>query len=169
MKPVVRVSLGTLLCAALAACNAAPRAPADSAALDKSFIAHFGVPGDMPTEDGRPGPNLAETSPWRLFARRTPATPPQKPPPPVPAPLIEPVPRSPRPGLSWQPNTWEWNGQTFVWQAGRFVQVPPGLHWEYGGWRHDELGQLVWRTGGWLAGPDPTTREAQSDLLPMNP
>jgi hypothetical protein len=170
MPAATPLSLGSLACLVLlAGCTAPlPRKPGD-AALDRPFIERFGVPGDMPTVDGRPGPLLAEHSPWLLFGRAAPAQPRPKPPPPIPKPLIEPVPRPPAPGLSWQPNTWEWNGHTFVWQPGRFVAVPAGLHWEYGGWTYDRFGQLIWRTGGWLAAPDPSTRQAASDLLPMNP
>ena len=166
MHSITRLGLGLGAALVLAGCNAPSRLPADSAALDRPFITRFGVPGDLPTEDGRPGPALATSSPWRLFARMKPSQPVEKPAPPVPQPLIEPVPKAPKPGLAWQPNTWEWNGQTFVWQPGRFVSVPVGVHWEYGGWRHDEVGALVWRTGGWTS---ETVRTAVSDLLPMNP
>ena len=151
---------------AAAGCSAPGRVATDDASLDREFIRTFGLPSDMPPPDSRdrPASGLARRSPWLFFARSSPSAPPApKPPPPIPKPKVEPIPKAPAPGVSWQPNTYEWNGNSFIWLAGRWVPVPPGLVWQYGTWVMNEFGEWRWRTGGWAPpGAYPVIQQANA-------
>ncbi len=155
----LRNLLVPMLCL-LAGCSAPGRMPAGDASLDRDFIRRFGRPEDMPPPQrqalNEPADPLARRSPWIFFASRTEQAPAPKPPPPIPRPKVEPTPRAPARDVSWQPNTWEWNGKEFVWQSGRWTRVPPGLIWQHGLWTQNEFGEFLWRTGGWAPpGADP--------------
>jgi hypothetical protein len=151
------------LCLTVVSCSKPGRMAPDDASLDRGFIERFGLPGDLPPpgSSDRPASPFARSSPWLFFASSRPAAPVIKPPPPIPKPRVEPIPRAPVRGVSWQPNTFEWNGKNFVWQPGRWVPVPPGLVWQYGSWTQTEFGEYVWRTGGWVPpGPPPVFQQA---------
>ena len=181
MTPRAFILLG--LCFAVAGCAAPGRVAVDDASLDRQFIERFGLPNQMPPQGAtnRPAPALARSSPWRIFGRLGgDSQPAPKGPPPIPAPRVEPIPRAPARDVSWQPNTYEWNGKGFVWQPGRWVRVPPGLAWQYGTWTQNYFGDYVWRTGGWLPpgqqppplpGPPPEVIQAEATLpdLPLSP
>lgn len=135
----------------LAGCGL-PKLPApEQVELDREFNAKFGVPGMVPLEapEKRGVLGLALTKVFgdpQLRPRRV------RLPPAVPDLRVEPIPRAPR-GIAttWQPSEWDWNGLTFVWVVGRWVQPPAGWHWEGGHWTQDELGDSTWLTGGWVA------------------
>ncbi len=71
--------------------------------------------------------------------------------PPVPAPLVEAVPKPPVSGqeLSWQPGHWDWSGSGYVWQPGQYV--PSAGHtnmWMPGFWAKTESG-WAWQPAHW--------------------
>lgn len=75
-----------------------------------------------------------------------------------PAPLVEQVP-SARPGYVWAPGHYEWRGDRYVWNNGRWIDERPGMRWQEAHW--------VQRTDGswYLVGGQyvPTERYARSD------
>ncbi|MEM9069167.1 MAG: YXWGXW repeat-containing protein [Myxococcota bacterium] len=53
---------------------------------------------------------------------------------PPPAPRETPPP-PPAPGLVWQPGFWQWNGQNFVWIAGRWALPQDNKEWQAPSWQ----------------------------------
>lgn len=70
----------------------------------------------------------------------------------VPTPLAEQVPappRSPIP-LIWRPGHYDWNGTTFVWTAGEWVdRAGHGTLWQDGYWRRDGA-SYTWVPAHWM-------------------
>jgi hypothetical protein len=50
-----------------------------------------------------------------------------------PAPLVEPVPGM-RPGYTWSPGYWGWQGQSHDWVAGNWMHDRPGYTWQPHHW-----------------------------------
>src|SRR5262245_46306414 len=59
-----------------------------------------------------------------------------------PAPEVEVVGVSPRPGWVWEPGYWNWQGGRHVWVNGVWVAPRPGYRWEPHAWVHEGKG---WR------------------------
>jgi len=61
-------------------------------------------------------------------------------------------PRAYRPGrVVWRPGFWRWDGRGYVWEPGRYVEIPRHHHyrrWETGRWEH-RPGGWVWVDGRW--------------------
>jgi hypothetical protein len=147
MKRIVPI---VLLCLALAACGLPPPRSAEDIETDKEFTAKFGLPGMVPLEPEHPRGAL-ERAANKIFGDPAEKPKPVILPPAVPPAKIEPVARKPRFLVAqWQPSTWEWDGHQFVWTLGAWVQPPPGMVWQNGDWVKNELGDWVWRTGGWV-------------------
>jgi hypothetical protein len=69
---------------------------------------------------------------------------------PAPPPLrVEVVPPPPRPLVVWQPGTWHWNGASYVWLPGHYIERPAGARWEHGHWGY-RGGAWVWVPGHWI-------------------
>jgi hypothetical protein len=56
---------------------------------------------------------------------------------PPPAARIEVVP-SPRPGQTWAPGYWSWDGGRYVWVEGRWIEARPGFYWVPERWEQRE-------------------------------
>jgi hypothetical protein len=68
-----------------------------------------------------------------------------------PAPIVEPVPMA-RPGYTWSPGYWTWQGERYEWIAGNWMHDRPGYTWEPHHWVHnDDHWQL--QHGQWNADP----------------
>jgi hypothetical protein len=68
-------------------------------------------------------------------------------PPPVPQARYEPIPPPPAARLVWQPGEWHWNGATYVWVRGHYVERLAYYHqWVPGHWN----GAGVWVPGHWV-------------------
>jgi hypothetical protein len=70
-------------------------------------------------------------------------------PPPVPPPKAEHIPLPPvsAQALAWQPGHWNWDGQGYNWEPGRYVPAPsagPHHEWVPGHWAQDAQG-APWR------------------------
>jgi hypothetical protein len=66
-----------------------------------------------------------------------------------PAPLFEPVPAA-RPGYTWSPGYWGWQGQRHDWVAGSWMHDRPGYAWQPHHWvQNDNHWQL--QHGQWNA------------------
>ncbi len=62
---------------------------------------------------------------------------------------VVPPPPGPAEVSIWTPGHWEWNGRSYFWVGGHYVERPePGLFWEPGRWtaRH---GHWEWIGGHW--------------------
>jgi hypothetical protein len=73
--------------------------------------------------------------------------------PPVPAPMVETVPKPPVTGeaLVWQPGHWEWNGTGYVWAAGEYVPAAGhGPLWQPGWWSPTPAG-WSWQPAHWTS------------------
>lgn len=71
--------------------------------------------------------------------------------PPVPAPLVEAMPKPPvsAEALTWQPGHWDWSGSGYVWLPGQYV--PSAGHsnlWEPGFWAKTD-GGWAWQPAHW--------------------
>jgi hypothetical protein len=69
-----------------------------------------------------------------------------------PAPRVESVPPPPQATqmMSWQAGHWNWNGATWEWQEGQYVQAPQAAAvWEPGHWSQQASGGYVWVDGHW--------------------
>ena len=67
-----------------------------------------------------------------------------------PAPRVEVVPSAPSSVVVWEPGHYQWNGATYVWIPGRYVQRVASMgHWEHGHWAH-RGGAWVWIPGRWV-------------------
>ncbi len=147
---LVSASLTVSVAMGLVACGLPQPRPADDVQLDAQFNAAFGVPGSVPLD---PPVKYGVVGRALTGVFGDPALRPKmvRPPPAVPNPRIEPIPRAPRYGIyAWQPSAWEWNGMQFVWVLGRWVQPHPNLTWQGGHWTTDIMGAYVWITGGWV-------------------
>lgn len=74
-------------------------------------------------------------------------------PPPVPAPLVETMPKPPVSAepLQWQPGHWNWNGSGYVWQSGEYVPATGhGPLFQPGYWAQTPNG-WVWRSARWTS------------------
>ena len=74
-------------------------------------------------------------------------------PPPVPAPLVETMPKPPVSAeqLQWQPGHWNWTGNGYAWQAGEYV--PAAGHvplFQPGYWGQTPSG-WVWQPPHWTS------------------
>lgn len=72
--------------------------------------------------------------------------------PPVPPPLAEQVPAPPRVRVTliWQPGHYEWDGRTYLWQPGAWVErAGHGTLWQDGYWQRRGA-QSVWVPAHWL-------------------
>ncbi len=50
----------------------------------------------------------------------------------------------------WQPGHWIWDGSSWSWQQGRYVERPsPQAVWEPGRWVQQPSGGYVWVDGHW--------------------
>ena len=67
-------------------------------------------------------------------------------PPPI---VVERPVASPGAGYVWQPGFHQWNGNSYAWRAGTWVQ-PPHRHsrWVAGRWVHERNG-YYWQEGRW--------------------
>ena len=66
-----------------------------------------------------------------------------------PAPVVERVVVSPSPGYVWQPGYYLWNGTSYVWTAGTWVNPPyTSARWVEGHWVQSRRG-YYWRAGHW--------------------
>ncbi len=73
--------------------------------------------------------------------------------PPVPAPMVETMPKPPVTAepLSWQPGHWDWNGTGYVWQPGQYVPAAGhGPLWQSGWWTQTPSG-WVWQPAHWTS------------------
>ncbi|HLG86541.1 MAG TPA: hypothetical protein VKZ79_05025 [Alphaproteobacteria bacterium] len=69
-------------------------------------------------------------------------------PPPL-RPEVVPPPPGPPEAMVWAPGHWEWNGRTYFWVGGHYVERPEvGLVWEPGRWI-DRHGHWEWVGGHW--------------------
>ena len=74
---------------------------------------------------------------------------PYPPPPVVRAETIPPPPVS-EAALIWQPGHWDWDGQGYIWSAGRWVQrAGHGTEWQDGYWSNAN-GPWVWVPAHWI-------------------
>jgi hypothetical protein len=78
-----------------------------------------------------------------------PVAPPPNPYPQPPPPRVEVIPPPPRPQLVWEPGHWHWNGVTYAWVGGHYVERMAGRRWQppHWGWRG---GSWVWIPGHWV-------------------
>lgn len=74
-----------------------------------------------------------------------------------PPPEAETIP-APPPGeatYAWQPGHWNWNGASWVWVSGEYVQrvapPAPSAIWVPGQWQPQPAGGYVWVAGHWRA------------------
>lgn len=74
-----------------------------------------------------------------------------QPPPPAPPEVVPPPPPSTVP-LTWRPGHWRWTGvpgREWQWDAGRYVERPPGAtSWVVGQWQPAPNG-WIWVAGHW--------------------
>ncbi|HET6306344.1 MAG TPA: hypothetical protein VFG12_04115 [Rhodopila sp.] len=73
--------------------------------------------------------------------------------PPVPAPVVEMIPKPPvtAQALEWQPGHWDWNGSGYVWARGQYVPAAGhGQLWMPGWWARTDAG-WVWRPAHWTS------------------
>jgi YXWGXW repeat-containing protein len=72
------------------------------------------------------------------------------PPPPPRSDYYNPPPPPERPAaMVWDPGRWQWDGRTYVWVEGHYIERPyRGAIWVPGRWEH-RRGQWVWFEGRW--------------------
>lgn len=73
--------------------------------------------------------------------------------PPVPAPMVEAIPKPPVTGqaLMWQPGHWEWNGTGYMWLPGQYVPAAGhGSLWMPGFWAQTPSG-WSWTPAHWTS------------------
>jgi WXXGXW repeat (2 copies) len=73
--------------------------------------------------------------------------------PPVPAPMVETMPKPPVTGesLDWQPGHWDWNGSGYVWRPGQYVPAAGhGQLWQPGWWSRTGSG-WSWQPAHWTS------------------
>jgi len=70
--------------------------------------------------------------------------------PPVPAARVEVVPSAPSATVVWEPGHWRWNGATYEWLPGSYVErtVVTGTRWVEPHWE-GRGGSWVWVDGHW--------------------
>jgi hypothetical protein len=68
-----------------------------------------------------------------------------------PPPRVETIPAPPQAQtLSWQAGHWAWNGASWNWVDGHYVQAPqPTAVWEPGHWQPQPSGGYIWVDGQW--------------------
>jgi hypothetical protein len=68
----------------------------------------------------------------------------------VPAPRVEVIPTAPSTTVVWEPGHWQWNGATYEWVPGRYVERAAivGTQWVNGHWEN-RGGGWVWVPGHW--------------------
>ncbi|HTB44649.1 MAG TPA: hypothetical protein VK741_13550 [Acetobacteraceae bacterium] len=70
-----------------------------------------------------------------------------------PAPRVETVPPPPSGEpqmMTWEAGHWAWNGTTWDWTEGHYVQRPaPTAVWEPGHWAQESTGGYIWVDGHW--------------------
>ena len=70
-------------------------------------------------------------------------------PPPPRGAFLGPVGRCPGPGFAWQDPYWDWRGENYYWQPGRWVRAPRArAAWVPPGW-YQSRGRAHWRKGYW--------------------
>jgi hypothetical protein len=70
-----------------------------------------------------------------------------------PPPRVETMPAPPTEQrvVYWQPGHWIWDGSSWSWQEGQYVDPPtPQAVWEPGGWVQQPAGGYVWVDGHWV-------------------
>jgi hypothetical protein len=71
-------------------------------------------------------------------------------PPPPQVETIPPPPSDQPQMMTWEPGHWSWNGTTWDWTEGQYVQRPaPAAVWEPGHWAQQASGGYVWIDGRW--------------------
>jgi hypothetical protein len=74
------------------------------------------------------------------------------PPSPIPPPMAETMPKPPVSAvpLTWQPGHWDWNGSSYTWAPGQYVDLGghPG-NWQPPYWQQTG-GGWVWQPGHWV-------------------
>lgn len=70
-----------------------------------------------------------------------------------PPPRIETIPAAPSPQVMyWRPGHWMWNGTSWSWMQGQYVERPsPQAVWEPGHWVQQPSGGYVWVDGRWAS------------------
>ncbi len=68
-----------------------------------------------------------------------------------PAPIYEAVP-APREGFVWTPGFYEWRGDRYAWNSGRWVETRPGYAWEQPRWVQRADGAWYREGGRWVRG-----------------
>jgi hypothetical protein len=67
-----------------------------------------------------------------------------------PPPRVETIPPPPSQVMTWEEGHWAWNGTSWDWTEGHYVQRPePTAVWEPGHWAQEETGGYVWVDGRW--------------------
>ena len=67
-----------------------------------------------------------------------------------PPPKVETIPPPPSQVMTWEAGHWAWNGTTWDWHDGHYVQRPaPAAVWEPGHWARESTGGYVWVDGHW--------------------
>jgi hypothetical protein len=71
-------------------------------------------------------------------------------PPPVRAETIPPQPPTEGYAMYWRPGHWMWDGSSWSWTQGQYVQRPtPQATWEPGHWVQQPTGGYIWVDGRW--------------------
>lgn len=66
-----------------------------------------------------------------------------------PAPRSELIPPAPNERVVWDPGRWNWDGRSYVWVSGHYVERPYQQSvWEPGHWT-EQNGGWVWEEGHW--------------------
>ena len=81
--------------------------------------------------------------------------------PPPPA-RVEMVPPQPHEGALWQDGHWQWNGDTYTWSDGRWLDSPAGATYAPPMTTRRADGQLLYYPGSWHGGT-PTAADAAAD------
>jgi len=70
-----------------------------------------------------------------------------------PAPQVETIPPPPSENpqmMTWGAGHWTWNGTTWDWTEGHYIQRPvPTAVWEPGHWAQETTGGYIWVDGHW--------------------
>jgi WXXGXW repeat (2 copies) len=67
-----------------------------------------------------------------------------------PPPRVETIPPPPSAVMTWEAGHWAWNGTTWDWTEGHYVQRPqPTAVWEPGHWAQESTGGYIWVDGHW--------------------
>jgi hypothetical protein len=69
-----------------------------------------------------------------------------------PPPQTETIPPPPSASYYWTPGHWSWNGASWVWADGTYVQRPnPTATWVPGQWMQQSTGGYTWVAGHWAS------------------